>query len=346
MVGVEEWAEVRRMHRVDGLSIREISKRTGLHRRTIRRALATATPPRYERAPAGSKLDPFKDWVCEQLRADPTIQAQRLREMAGELGYEGGKTIFDDYVREVRPRFLVRRTFQRTIYRPGELVQCELWEPRELIPVGHGQTRRRWVVTAELTTIRSTRCSPAVASRPASLRSTSPLRCSIRASWRVGTAARSPAGRRSPTRRIRASSSSSVSVGASGTRLTRDPAAVALRRADPGMTKAASELAHLFRALKAPAAAWALPALADRAREEAWSYEHFAEALLGTEVAARPEPLSTSGTDAPRCRPAPEPLPTTERPEIQFDREGRHHGPCHPIVGSTDLRVLPIMASP
>jgi len=38
------------------------------------------------------------------------------------------------------------------------------------------------------------------------------------------------------------------------------------------MSKAASELAHLFRALKAPAAARALPALADRAREESWSY--------------------------------------------------------------------------
>src|SRR6202011_4871161 len=52
------------------------------------------------------------------------------------------------------------------------------------------------------------------------------------------------------------------------------------------MTKQA-ELAHLFRALKAPAAARALPALAERAGEEAWSYERFAEILLGTEVAAR-----------------------------------------------------------
>ena len=52
------------------------------------------------------------------------------------------------------------------------------------------------------------------------------------------------------------------------------------------MTKQA-ELAHLFRALKAPAAARALPVLADRAREESWSYEQFAEALLGTEVSAR-----------------------------------------------------------
>ena len=52
------------------------------------------------------------------------------------------------------------------------------------------------------------------------------------------------------------------------------------------MTKA-SELAHLFRSLKAPAAARALPKLAERAREEQWGYERFAEALLSTEVASR-----------------------------------------------------------
>src|SRR5207248_3534946 len=73
-----------------------------------------------------------------------------LSEMASDLGYERGKTTFDDFVREVRPRFLVKRTFQRTVYRPGELVQCDLWEPREAVPVGHGQWRRGYVVTAEL----------------------------------------------------------------------------------------------------------------------------------------------------------------------------------------------------
>ena len=52
------------------------------------------------------------------------------------------------------------------------------------------------------------------------------------------------------------------------------------------MTKT-SELAHLFRALKAPAAARAPPKLAERAREEDWSYERFPEALLSTEVASR-----------------------------------------------------------
>ena len=52
------------------------------------------------------------------------------------------------------------------------------------------------------------------------------------------------------------------------------------------MSKTA-ELAHLFRVLKAPAAAKALPKLAERARSEEWSYERFAEALLATEVGSR-----------------------------------------------------------
>jgi len=48
-----------------------------------------------------------------------------------------------------------------------------------------------------------------------------------------------------------------------------------------------SELTHLFRSLKAPAAARAMPKLAERAREESWSFERFTEALLSTEVGAR-----------------------------------------------------------
>jgi len=53
------------------------------------------------------------------------------------------------------------------------------------------------------------------------------------------------------------------------------------------MTRASSELAHLFRQLKAPAAARALPKLADRARAEEWSFEQFAAALLKTEADSR-----------------------------------------------------------
>jgi Mu transposase, C-terminal domain len=150
VIGVEQWAEIRRLYFVEKRSKRAIHKLMGVHRDTVTRAVESERPPRYARAPAGSKVDAFKGWICEQLREDPSIQSQRLRELAEELGYEGGKTVFDDYVREVRPRFVRPRTFQRTVYRPGELVQCDLWEPRELIPVGRGELRRGWVVTTEV----------------------------------------------------------------------------------------------------------------------------------------------------------------------------------------------------
>ena len=114
MVGVEQWAEVRRLHFVRGLSQREIHRRTGLHRDTIRNAIKSTRPPKYERAPAGSKLDPFRDEIHRLLREDPKLPGQRIRELISQLGFDGGKTIVDDYLREVRPLFDPPRTFQRS----------------------------------------------------------------------------------------------------------------------------------------------------------------------------------------------------------------------------------------
>jgi hypothetical protein len=150
VLDVRRWAEIRRMREVEGLSIHEIVRRTGHDRNTVRRALRREGPPRYERPPRPSKLDPFKDEIHRLLQAEPRIPGKRIRELIEALGYEGGKTILDDYVREVRPLYERRRTYQRTLYRRGELLQFDLFEPRGEIPVGHGQTRRGWVVTAEL----------------------------------------------------------------------------------------------------------------------------------------------------------------------------------------------------
>ena len=150
MLDVRRWAEIRRMREVEGLSIHEIVRRTGHDRNTVRRALRRAGPPRYERPPRPSKLDAFREEIQRLLQQDPRIPGRRIRELIEALGYDGGKTILDDYLRELRPLYERKRTYQRTVYRPGELLQFDLWEPRSEIPVGHGQTRRGWVVTAEL----------------------------------------------------------------------------------------------------------------------------------------------------------------------------------------------------
>ncbi len=150
MVSVQEWAEIRRMRFVEGLAIREIGRRTGLHRETIRRALRSPVPPRYSRSAGSSKLDGFREQVHELLRGDPRIETQRIFELLAEQGYEGGKSITYDYVREVRPFFVDQRTYQRTVYRPGDVIQFDLWQPEREIPVGYAQTRKGYVVVGAL----------------------------------------------------------------------------------------------------------------------------------------------------------------------------------------------------
>jgi transposase len=143
LLGVGQWAEIRRLKHVEGLSQREIHRRTGVHRDTIRRALASPEPPSYgPRPPRASKLDPFVGAIEELLADEPTLSGMRVREELEKLGYRGGKTILDDLLRELRPRFLPpARSFQRTRYRPGELAQFDLCEPRLEVPVGFGHTR-------------------------------------------------------------------------------------------------------------------------------------------------------------------------------------------------------------
>jgi transposase len=130
LVDVERWAELRREHFVRGVSIKELVRRTGLSRSTVRAAVRAAEPPRYERALAGSKLDSFKEEIHALLRREPGMTGQRIRELIAPLGFEGGKTIVDDYLREVRPFFVTPRSYQRTIYRPGRSASSICGSPR------------------------------------------------------------------------------------------------------------------------------------------------------------------------------------------------------------------------
>ena len=148
MLDVERWAELRREHFVRGVGIKELVRRTGLSRNTIRAALRSDEPPVFRCPERPSKLDPFKDEIHRLLKDDPTLSGVRVREEIEPLGFDGGKSIVDDYLREIRPVFLRLRTHQRTVYRPGEICQWDLWEPSEWVPVGHGQVRRAWVVVA------------------------------------------------------------------------------------------------------------------------------------------------------------------------------------------------------
>jgi hypothetical protein len=146
---VEQWAEIRRLHFVRACRSARSIGGWGCTATPSGRAITSADAPVYRRAPAGSELDSFKPEIHRLLREDPKLPGVRVRELLEPLGCTVSKTIVDDYLREVRPLFApAPRTFQRTVYRPGEICQFDLWQPRREVAVGHGQTRRGWVVIA------------------------------------------------------------------------------------------------------------------------------------------------------------------------------------------------------
>lgn len=59
MLSVEDWAEIRRLHRAEGLPIKAIVRVLGVSRNTVRSAIASDVPPKYRRTPAGSMADSY-----------------------------------------------------------------------------------------------------------------------------------------------------------------------------------------------------------------------------------------------------------------------------------------------
>jgi transposase len=98
-----EWAQVRAMA-ADGLSQREIARRLGINRRTVRRMLASDEPPRYERAAPGSMLDPLEPVLRRLLAEWPRIKAPRVTEiLRSDYGYEGSVDLLRRRLQQLRP---------------------------------------------------------------------------------------------------------------------------------------------------------------------------------------------------------------------------------------------------
>ncbi|MCH5645746.1 helix-turn-helix domain-containing protein, partial [Gordonia sp. ABSL49_1] len=75
MISVEQWAEIRRLHRSEQVPIKEIVRRLGVARNTVRAALAADEPPKYSRPARGSAVDAFEPQIRALLREYPTMPA-------------------------------------------------------------------------------------------------------------------------------------------------------------------------------------------------------------------------------------------------------------------------------
>ena len=142
-----EWAQVRALA-ADGVSEREIARRLGINRRTAARLALSKEPPRYRRAPAGSKLDPFEPVLRRLLTEWPQIKAPRATELLREeYGYDGSVDLVKRRLSRLRPRAV--RPAQRTGYRPGQVLQLD-WAEMPTRPTLAGRERRVYALIASL----------------------------------------------------------------------------------------------------------------------------------------------------------------------------------------------------
>ncbi|MBE3016334.1 IS21 family transposase [Microbispora sp. NEAU-D428] len=143
MLSVEDWAEIRRLHRAEQMPIRAIARKLGVGRNTVRRALESQGPPKYVREPSGSIVDAVEPEIRQLLQAWPNMPATVIAE---RIGWQRGLTVLKKRIRELRPLYAPPDPASRTSYLPGELAQCDLWFPPVDVPLGCGQHGRRPVL--------------------------------------------------------------------------------------------------------------------------------------------------------------------------------------------------------
>ncbi len=129
-------AKVRRMRMREGMSIREVAKRTGLSRNTVRQWLrrASVTEPKYKSRPPRSGVDAWGEYLVTALKADAhrgkreRRTAKALYAQIRALGYRGSYVRVCVWIRRWRvqqdeaPR---RAAFMPLAFAPGEAFQFD-----------------------------------------------------------------------------------------------------------------------------------------------------------------------------------------------------------------------------
>ncbi|MFF3062827.1 sigma factor-like helix-turn-helix DNA-binding protein, partial [Streptomyces sp. NPDC057909] len=123
MLKVEDWAEIRRLRRAEGVPIKEIAQRLGVARNTVRAALSSDRPPKYERPARGSVVDRFEPQIRALLNKWPRMPGPVIAE---RIGRPYSIAPLRKRLAVIRPEYVGIDPVDRVIYEPGEVARCDL----------------------------------------------------------------------------------------------------------------------------------------------------------------------------------------------------------------------------
>lgn len=125
MLTREEQVDIIAMYR-HGISIKEIARRTGFARNTVRSTIKRFQENGGNPTTPASKLDPYKDYLLARLEEFPSLSVVKLHREITDMGFCGGTTIVADFTKPYRiPRKSTSIRFETD---PGQQAQVDFAE--------------------------------------------------------------------------------------------------------------------------------------------------------------------------------------------------------------------------
>ena len=129
MIRMTQWAEIRHLHLVEGVSKKQIARLLQLDIKTVRRAVERKpTPPVRASSPRVRSLDPWREQIAQWLDQHRRVTAKQIRRLLLPLAGPVAARMKRRYVAARRAATLPKEGYVHRSVRPGTTMELDFGE--------------------------------------------------------------------------------------------------------------------------------------------------------------------------------------------------------------------------